>query len=106
MKYLNFNGTATRSEYWGVAILSTIAMFILTVIGTGILAFGNVPGILVGSVIIFAAIVLYLWVFIAVAVKRCRDCGINAWWTAACFVPYIGWITWIVLGCLPTENKN
>ena len=105
-KYLNFKGTASRSEYWGVTIITLIGFIIAIVIGTALFATAEVTGFIVGGLIMLVALVFYIWFFLAVTIKRCREAGINPWWTAACFIPYIGWIPWIVFGCLPPEKKG
>ena len=103
-KYSNFGRTATRSEYWGV-LLSVMALsFIGIIIGATFMAMGNlavIPGVLV----ILAIAVLATWVDVATIVARCRDAGINPWFTLACFIPYIGWIVMIVIGCLESKKE-
>jgi uncharacterized membrane protein YhaH (DUF805 family) len=87
----NFDGTATRSEYWGVILITwLIAWAAIIVIETSLL------GALVGLVACIASI----WAMIAVTMKRCRDCGLNTWWTAATFIPIVGWIVMTVIGVL------
>lgn len=105
-KYLSFKGTAGRSEYWGVTIITLIGFMIAAVIGSVLFLTAEVTGMVFGGLIMFVAFVFYVWFFLAVTIKRCREAGINAWWTAACFIPYIGWIPWIVIGCLPPEKKG
>ena len=105
-KYLSFNGVATRSEYWGVTILTFIAFMVTLAIGSALVASGEVAGTILGGLIVLASIVMYTWYFLAVTVKRCRDADINPWWTASTFIPYIGCIPWIVFGCLPTVKKD
>ena len=102
-KYSNFERTASRSEYWGV-LLSVMALsFIGVIIGVAFMAMGDlavIPGVLV----ILAVAVLSTWIDVATIVARCRDAGINPWFTLACFIPYIGWIVMIVIGCLETRK--
>ena len=57
----------------------------------------GIPFMLVGTV-------LFTWVSIATTVARCRDSGINPWFTLACFIPYIGTIVAIVIGCLKSKE--
>lgn len=104
-KYLKFDGLATRSEYWGVTVIITIAFFILLMLGSFAMAFASAFSIILGGFIILGASVMYVWYFLAVTVKRCKDADINPWWTAACFIPYLGCIPWIVFGCLPSVKK-
>lgn len=106
MKYLNFSGEATRSEYWGVSVVSFVVFGVAILVSTLLFASTEFTGILIGGILLMAVCVLYIWAFLAVTVKRCRAAGINAWWTASCFVPYIGWVPWIVIGCLPAGAKE
>ena len=102
-KYLTTQGTATRSEYWGVYLSTwlilavvTLVFFVLTLIGIG--------GIVVGSVLMIASSVLLTWAMIATAIRRCRDAGINPWFTLSFLVPYINFIVFIVFGVLNTDK--
>lgn len=104
--YLKFQGIAGRSEYWGVTVIITLVFLAVLTLGTALATTGEISGIIAGSVIIFASVIFYIWYFLAVTIKRCRDIGINPWWTASCFLPYVGFIPWIILGCLPAENKD
>lgn len=105
-KYLSFDGFSTRSEYWGVTVIITLAFFFLIVVGTVFMGLGTSLAIIAGGFVILAATAMYIWYFLAVTVKRCRDADINTWWTAACFIPYLGCIPWIVFGCLPSVKKE
>jgi uncharacterized membrane protein YhaH (DUF805 family) len=105
-KYFNFLARSTRSEYWGVIILSSIFFILAAVLGSVIMAVGSAPGLLVGGLILIVAFVSTVWANIATTVRRCRDAGINPWWTASVVIPYVGFVTWIVIGCLKTVNRN
>lgn len=107
-KYFKFDGVATRSEYWGVMIIATLLAFVFGLFGGFALGFGgsagSVLGTIFGGLVLLATIVASAWVSIATCVRRCRDAGINVWWTLGVYVPYIGWIVAIVIGCLKTET--
>lgn len=105
-QYLSFKGTASRSEYWGVNAIICVALFVAYFIGSAIMSSEETTGIILGGLIMLVATVFYLWYFLAVTVKRCRDAAINAWWTAATFIPYAGIVAWVVFGCLPTDKKD
>jgi uncharacterized membrane protein YhaH (DUF805 family) len=102
-KYFNFREVATRSEYWAVIIIATVLAAAAGFIGGLFLAAGSNAALAFGVVILLAAVVLGTWVTIATCVRRCRDAGINVWWTLAACAPYIGWIVAIVIGVLPTK---
>lgn len=108
-KYFSFQGTATRSEYWGVMVVASIAAFVVALFGGAFIGFGasedSVFTITLGFAILIADVVGTFWVSLATSVRRCRDANINVWWAAASVVPYLGFIITIVVGCLKT-NKD
>ena len=109
-KYFKFEGVATRSEYWGVMIIATLLAFVFGLFGGFALGFGGSAGSTLGAIfgglVLLATIVVSAWVSIATCVRRCRDAGINVWWTLGAFVPYVGWIVAIVIGCLKTDVQS
>lgn len=102
-KYSNFGRCATRSEYWGVT-LSIFGLSILLAIVSSIFMLAGWFGLIVAIPALLGGLVLLTWVSIATIVARCRDAGINPWFTAACFIPYIGTIVMIVIGCLASKK--
>ena len=104
-QYFKFDGSATRSEYWAVVLIGGVVGFTLALLGTLLLAaeIGAFASV-VGGLILAVTIVGTLWLSIATTMRRCRNAGINTWWTLAICIPYIGWIVSIVLGCLKTDE--
>ena len=96
-KYVfNFSGSATRSEYWTVSVISSLAIFLflyvldidedmVRIVGTGLMA-------------IMATIAM-----VSVAVRRSRNAGYSPWLALAIFAPYVGPIASIVIGVLPPK---
>ena len=107
-KYFSFSGLSTRSEYWGILIISTIVFAIIATIGLALVALGG--GVAVaGGMAVIISIIAYLWIYLSVIIRRCRDAGISPWWTAAVILPYISVIAIIVFGCIascPTSPKD
>lgn len=103
-KYLNFSGNASRSEYWAVQLISFAIFFVLMMIAVGIAAIGT-AGIFASSAFIIISVILMSWLVLATTARRCRDSGINPWFTLAVFVPYLGIVPWIVFGCLETKKE-
>jgi uncharacterized membrane protein YhaH (DUF805 family) len=101
MKYFEFSGKVQRSEFWATSIILFVLFFICIVSATAITAFN----MFIGIIAVLATIVASAWAQMAVIAKRCRDAGINPWWTAACYIPYLGFIIWIVIGCLSTDKE-
>ncbi len=94
----SFSGKAARSQYWATLII-TLVVFVL---GSAATESSSAIMVLVGLV----ALVATLWAVLAVTAKRCRDCGLNPWWTAATLIPFVAAIVIVVLGCLSTQNSE
>lgn len=101
-KYFDFDGKATRSEYWGINLLSYVALLVFVLIGFLFTLLG-IFGSVIGLLIMLAGLVVCGWASLATVVRRCHDAGINGWFTLAIFIPWFGFIPWIVFGCLKTE---
>jgi uncharacterized membrane protein YhaH (DUF805 family) len=43
---------------------------------------------------------------IATSIRRCRDAGINPWFTLSFLLPYINFIVFIVFGVLKTDKSD
>jgi uncharacterized membrane protein YhaH (DUF805 family) len=104
-KYFKFDGVSTRSEYWAVMIIATVLGIFGGFVGGFVVGFAGeaIFASLVGLLWLLAVIVAVAWAIIATTARRCRDAGINVWWTLGACVPYVGWIVSIVIGVLPTE---
>jgi uncharacterized membrane protein YhaH (DUF805 family) len=103
--YFDFEGNASRSEYWGVNILAYVALMMVCLFGFLFTLLGTV-GSVVGLLVIAFGLVISGWASLATAVRRCHDAGINGWFTLAIFIPWFGFVPWIVIGCLRTESKD
>jgi len=104
-KYFLFTGTATRSEYWGISILSYLLLMAVCLVGF-LLTFSGILGSIIGLLLILAGLVLSGWASLSTVTRRCRDAGINPWFTLAIFIPWFGFVPWIVFGCLKTDKKD
>lgn len=109
MQYFSLQGRATRSDYWGVQVVSLLLLFvtgILASIGLAVVADTDILVFLLATLTIIPLVFATWWVNLVVSIKRCRDIGINPWWSAAMYIPYIGLVTWLVLGCAKTNDSN
>lgn len=103
-KYSSFERVASRSEYWGVLLsLFGIAIGAILVASVLTVLFGGF-GAFISMFALFAIAVGCFWITIATCVARCKDAGINPWFTLACFIPYIGTIVSVALGCINTKK--
>jgi uncharacterized membrane protein YhaH (DUF805 family) len=112
-KYFAFQGKASRSEYWGVYLISWLLLglftslaFILFVLSLPftIVVIGLV-GWIISLAIICAGSIISCWLWIATTIRRCNDIGINPWFSVTILLPPpFGTIPVIVFGCLPPEE--
>ena len=89
--YINFNGRATRAEYWWWVLFIVVTGVVLATIDsiTGIGALQNIfnlatliPGLALGA-------------------RRLHDIGKSGWWQLLWFAIIVGWIIMIVWYCKP-----
>ena len=104
-KYLSFSGLATRSQYWAVQIIAYVIFFIIAFVAVGVSAIGT-GGIFAAVTMLLISGVLMSWAVLATTVRRCRDAGINPWFTLTLFIPYLALIPWVVFGCLSTQKEK
>jgi len=104
MRWNNFQGRATRSEYWKFMLASFIISFILTMVDAVVFkdsgatvasqsdsfAAGFAAGANTGPLrSIYSLIVLIP--SLAVGFRRLHDIGKTAWWLLLWLVPILGW---------------
>jgi uncharacterized membrane protein YhaH (DUF805 family) len=106
-KYADFNGRASRSEYWWFALFQFLSELVLALVPLTIVdyATGEINGF---SAVIFLLAALALIVpAIAAAVRRLHDTDKSGWWYLVTFVPYVGGIILLVLLALQgTSGTN
>jgi uncharacterized membrane protein YhaH (DUF805 family) len=80
-KYADFNGCASRPEYWWWVLFTFVASVALSAVNHFVsLAFSI--GVLLPS--------------IAVAARRLHDTDRSGWWQLLGFIPLIGWIILLI----------
>lgn len=102
--YFMFEGTATRSEYWGVTFIGLAALIVAALFFTFLAGFIGDSGSTLSGLAIIVVLIATIWADIATTVRRCRDAGINPWFTVLVFIPYIAVPACIVFGVLPTNK--
>lgn len=105
-RYLTFSGCATRSEFWGVFVVNMISCIILGTVAGMLMQTESELSYYTGIAMLLAIFVMTAWVTLATSIRRCRDAGINIFWTLAIFVPWISTIVFIVIGCLRSKIHN
>src|SRR5258708_4220781 len=104
-KYAEFNGRASRTEYWMFRLYSLLAVLILACIGLIFFKYISILG-MVGLVLAYGLAVLLP--SFAVLVRRLHDTSHSAWWLLIPLIPWIGAIWLLVLTVLdstPGQNK-
>lgn len=106
-KYLSFQGRTTRSQYWGVMCITFVAALIALIVIGGLISIIDTDLMdTVGGIAIILLSGLMAWIQAATVARRCRDVAISPWFTLTIFIPYLGLIPWIILGCLNTVNEE
>lgn len=97
--YFDFQGRATRPEYWWFALfvflLSMCTALIDLSLGFDLEGIG--PASAIGLLATFVP-------NLSVAVRRLHDIGRSGWWLLIGIVPIIGWILVIYWLCQPTAS--
>lgn len=96
--YCDFNGRASRSEYWWFVLFT----FILGV------AFGLLRTIL-GDWVMYVNYIVSLALFLpslGVAVRRLHDIGRSGWWILIGLIPLVGAILLIIWFCKDSQMES
>ncbi|MBL0371504.1 DUF805 domain-containing protein [Rhizobium sp. KVB221] len=98
LKYADFGGRASRSEFWWYVLFVIIASVVLGIVD-------NLIGIpLVGLLFSLATLIPGL----AVSIRRLHDKDKSGWWILICLVPLIGGILliyWYATEGTPGDNQ-
>ncbi|MDE6037597.1 MAG: DUF805 domain-containing protein [Duncaniella sp.] len=92
--YTNFNGCATRAEYW----YPVLYMFIVYVV---CLCLGKFGGVILGLFCLANIIP-----GISVSIRRMHDIGKSGWWILISLIPIVGSIWYLVLCVTPTKELD
>ena len=80
-KYVDFNGRASRSEYWWFALFIFVVSVLLRAVSVNLSALFSLAVLLPA---------------IAAAARRLHDTNRSGWWQLIAFIPVIGTIVLIV----------
>ncbi len=101
--YVNFDGRATRSQFW----LYILMYFVLLSLAIFLDALFNLPITNRGYGILEAVFLLgHMLPNLSIQVRRLRDIDKSGWWVLLWLVPVAGWITLIVFNCLPSKAEG
>lgn len=101
-KYVDFNGRASRSEYWWFALFELIVYAALNILGA-IFGSHSMPGWVYFLEGAFSLAVLLP--SIGVSVRRMHDIGKGGGWIFITLIPFIGQIWFIILALMPSEPQ-
>lgn len=114
-KYANFNGRASRSEYWWWQLFAYLVSWAASYMGLAIFG-GNIEQFVMTENFTYFPWAMYSFsglVSIAmflpnlsVAVRRLHDTGHSGWWVLLNFVFCIGWVILLVWYVQPSQKEE
>ena len=105
-RYADFQGRASRSEYWLFALFVFIVAMVFVVAGVALSGGSPEPNTLV-MIPYFIFLLGSLVPSLAVGFRRLHDTDRSAWWLLISFIPLIGSVVLLVFYCLPgTPGPN
>jgi len=90
-KYVDFEGRASRSEFWWFALFQLLVMIVASMLGKAIY-----------TVVVLALVLPSL----GVSARRLHDIGKTAWYLLLHFLPIIGILVLIFFWVQPGENES
>lgn len=112
-KYFDFDGKVSRTEYWATFILSFAVYFVLVAIGAitlgimmAVLGIELVDSKQTGALVWVPLFIILMWVWLATAIKRCRDSDMNPLWLIASVIPPLSFVVLVVVGVMPTKKDG
>ncbi|MBD3807717.1 MAG: DUF805 domain-containing protein [Epsilonproteobacteria bacterium] len=104
-KYADFDGRASRSEYWWFALFQFLIYLVLTLVTGGIINYETGEMNSFGAIVLLLAVLALIVPAIAAAVRRLHDTDKSGWWYLISFIPYVGGIILLVLLALPGTSE-
>ena len=99
-KFSDFNGRASRSEFWYFYLFAILGYFISIFLALQ-MSFFFAIAIIFGLILFVPAL--------AVTARRLHDTGKSGWWQLTAYIPYVGIIASIILlfiFCTEGEKKK
>jgi uncharacterized membrane protein YhaH (DUF805 family) len=90
-KYADFNGCASRPEFWWWFVFTLVATTLLRLVNLNVAAIFSLATFLPS---------------LAVAARRLHDTDRSGWWQLLYFFPVIGWILLIIFCAEPTQANR
>ncbi|MDE6692315.1 MAG: DUF805 domain-containing protein [Muribaculaceae bacterium] len=89
--YCNFDGRASRSEYWWYVLFSTLLGFAISIVFVWSKTMMDIVSGVAGLALLLPGLGL--------AVRRLHDIGKSGWWLLICLIPLIGAIILLIWDC-------
>ena len=106
-RYADFNGRATRSEYWYFVLFFVLISIVLTLIDTTVinpLMLHMTPEEATqGGLLSFLFALAMLLPHIGVGIRRLHDIGKSGWWLLIGFVPVVGLLVLLYFFVQPSK---
>ncbi|MDR2129169.1 MAG: DUF805 domain-containing protein [Burkholderiaceae bacterium] len=96
--YVDFEGRASRSEYWFFVLFANLAFLIIFIVDLLLFKIVGLPFVL--TLLFILASILPGF---AVSVRRLHDIGQSGWMLLINLIPFIGGIIFLVLTVLDSE---
>lgn len=90
-KYAEFNGRASRSEYWWFALAIFLISLVLAIVSSTLTNLFSLATLLPS---------------LAVGARRLHDTDRSGWWQLLWIVPIIGWIVMVVFLVQQTQAQD
>ena len=91
IKYIDFNGRASRSEFWWVYLFNVICWIV---------------GLALGPVIEIVIVLGLAIPYFSVAARRLHDINKSGWLQLIGLIPLVGWIILIIWFAKDGDRKN
>lgn len=108
-KYADFEGRASRGEYWHFMLIYQLIVAIILFICAAIsrvTPVSGTTGVSLGLVILFVLSIGFIIPGVAVAVRRLHDVGWSGWPILLALVPFVGIPVVLILMALPGKTVS
>ncbi len=103
----SFKGRSSRSEYWWMFFTLHFPVNFLNGFAEGAAEYSGSSGVVWAGLALLCLIigVVALVPSVSIAVRRLHDSNRSAWWLLINFVPFVGFLIFLVMLLLPSEPK-
>jgi uncharacterized membrane protein YhaH (DUF805 family) len=96
-KYTDFDGRATRTQYWMFVLFYVIFYVVLAVV-TQLIEIGSVLPVIYSLALLIPSL--------SIAARRLHDTGRSGWWQLLVLIPLIGGIVLIIFYVTESQGDN